>query len=391
MRKAKKVSESCQELLSCGLIDRSEALRIALVATLLPTLEGSPRTLPAEALMDATGLDHDEAVSQVKLLGTYGIEVEHIGGGYRLVDTFDDLLLPEAVVPRLLELAYSARARPGTLAETCTEDKVMIPSLGLPYLYAASCGSTNRWLKGEAKGMPNGAIAVTDDQTEGRGRLGRIWSSEPGKDLTFSLLLRSSALTYEAGLLSLTAGLAVAEVLERLPGLRGRVRVKWPNDVLIDDKKVCGILLESSSQGEGLEWIVVGIGLNVNSDPASRPQASEPSQREASCGKPVPTSLRVESGASVGRRLLLVELLTRLSDRWFDSTIADSFGELRLRDGLLGRRVEIYAGPPDGVLTIAGEAVGIDDRGRLLVKERGGMTKAISTGEATLGVDIPTT
>ena len=148
---------------------------------------------------------------------------------------FDDLLVPEAVLPLLLErMDYHAAAGHSDCRTAIS----------------ASCGSTNLQLKDEAAASPGGTLVITDDQTEGRGRLGRSWSSSPGEDLTFSVLLHPLMSPAEASLLSLAAALAIAEVLETLTGLEGRVRVKWPNDVLIDDKKVCGILLESSVEGD---------------------------------------------------------------------------------------------------------------------------------------------
>ncbi len=205
----------------------------------------------------------------------------------------DDLLVPEAVIPLLLgRIDYS---HPG--------------SVGLPYRYQSECGSTNLLLKADAALSATGTLLVTDHQTEGRGRLGRSWSSRPGEDLTFSVLLRPSLPPAEAPVLSLAAALATAEVLESLPGLKGRVRVKWPNDVLIDEKKVCGILLESSIVGAELAWVVAGIGLNVNSDPEARLATLAPAERETWHGRPLPTSLRVALGGEVARGRLLADLV----------------------------------------------------------------------------------
>jgi BirA family biotin operon repressor/biotin-[acetyl-CoA-carboxylase] ligase len=176
--------------------------------------------------------------------------------------------------------------------------------------------------------------------------------------------------------------------LETLFG-QGRVLVKWPNDVLIDGKKVCGILLESSLEGDRVQWVVVGIGLNVNSDPAAMLAALASEQREAWRGKPRPTSLRTELGREVARGLLLAELLDRLSLRWVDTSESDMLAEIRSRDALFGRRLQVFSGPPEDSLVVAGEAQGIGPRGELCVRDPGGTIVPVFAGEVTLQVDSP--
>jgi BirA family biotin operon repressor/biotin-[acetyl-CoA-carboxylase] ligase len=372
----RKVSAYCEELVSRGLMGRDEAARAALVATLLPTLDPARPPVAVEELGDAVQLDPAGLVRQIKVLGERGIKVgRESAAGHRLLHPLDDLLLPEAVLPLLLG----------------RDDVATPPSVGIPYRYLADCASTNRWLKSEAAGSPSGTMAVTDDQTEGRGRLGRTWISEPGRDLTFSVLLKPPDLPAEVSLLSLAAGAAVAEVLEAIPKLAGRVGIKWPNDVLIDDKKVCGILLESSSRGEGLEWVVVGIGLNVNSDPCSTLERLEGFEGEGRRSGPLPTSISLESGSRVPRGPLLAALSARLASRWSGVEGGDTLDQIRARDILRGRQVRVTAGPPTGRLVAAGEAVGIDHDGALLVRGQRGDTAAVVAGEVTLSVDSPAT
>jgi BirA family biotin operon repressor/biotin-[acetyl-CoA-carboxylase] ligase len=314
-------------------------------------------------------------MTEIEYLRLLGFTIDEAGSaGYRLTRPFDDLLVPEAVLPLLLSLPeYSD-----------------VSGLGLPYRYHQRCGSTNLLLKQEAAGSPTGTLVVTDDQTEGRGRLGRSWSSGPGEDLTFSVLLRPVTSPAEASLLSLAAALAVAEVLEVHAGLRDRVRVKWPNDVLIDDKKACGILLESSLEGERLDWVVAGIGLNVNSDPGALLAGLEPAEREAWGDRPQPTSLRAELGREVPRGRLLAELLVRLSLYLDGSATPELLSRLWARDALRGRRLRVFAGPPDGALVVAGEAMGIGSQGELLVRDGAGRIVRVFAGEVTLSVDSAT-
>ncbi len=301
--------------------------------------------------------------------------LRHAGpAGSRLSGALDDQLVEEAVLPLLL----------------AREDVSALPVIGVPYRYYARCGSTNRMLKSEAAELPSGTLVITDDQTEGRGRLGRPWVSEPGRDLTFSVLLKPPILPQEVSLLSLIAGVAITEVLEGLPGLAGRVRVKWPNDVLIDDKKVCGILLESSFRGAGVEWVVIGIGLNVNSEPQARPEAFGQSEGDGRTVRLVPTSLRTESGGALARGSLLAEIIASLGTWWCGTDLDLALERMRARDALRGRVVRVSAGSPDGSLIVMGEAVGIGGKGELLVREQGGRTVPVVAGEVTLGVDITT-
>lgn len=368
----RKVSKDCQDLVARGLLDRREARRIPLVTALTPTLGGPECSVSMEELARAVGTTMPEINKEVETLRLLGFAVDSVkAGALRLTKPFDDLLVAEAVLAMLLERH--------SLANT--------PSLGLPYRYQESCGSTNQSLKAAAGVLPTGTLMVTDDQTEGKGRSGRTWWSEPGRDLTFSALLRPSLSAEEAPLLSLAAALAVAEMLEGLTGLQGRVRVKWPNDVLVGDRKVCGILLESSLSGAELEWVVAGVGLNVNSDPATHLAGLEPSEKRAWAGKPTPSSLLVETGHEVARGRLLADLIPHLSPIVANIRTPDFLSRLRARDALLGRRVRVFAGPPDGALLVAGTAVGLGSKGELLVRGERGETASMVAGEVTLSVD----
>jgi BirA family biotin operon repressor/biotin-[acetyl-CoA-carboxylase] ligase len=170
---------------------------------------------------------------------------------------------------------------------------------GRPYLYVEVTPSTQRLLGEEHS---EGAIAVAEEQTEGRGRLGRRWLSPPGVSLLFSILLEPPVATARLPELSLVAGEACADAIEAVAGLTPEI--KLPNDILISGRKAAGILAEAR---EGR--VVLGIGVNVNV-----PEGALPSEVE----RPA-TSLLVETGHEVDRAELLVELLERLEwayDDW---------------------------------------------------------------------------
>jgi len=172
---------------------------------------------------------------------------------------------------------------------------------GRPYTFVDRCASTQRLLDG----APEGAVVATDEQTEGRGRLGRTWHAPAGSSLLFSIVLAPGVAPDRLPKLSLVAGAAVAEAIRAETGLQ--TSVKHPNDVLIGGRKVAGILAESA---EGR--VVLGIGINVTQTRDELPADADPGA----------TSLALE-GAHVDRVELLVSVLEQLEqhyDRWVTST-----------------------------------------------------------------------
>ena len=186
--------------------------------------------------------------------------------------------------------------------DTLAAEKV-VPRLrgrfGHPYLYAETCPSTQRLLGPE---LAEGAVAVAEEQTEGRGRLGRTWVSPPGVSVLCSVLLEPAVETPRLPELSVVAGEACAEAIGRVTGLEPRI--KLPNDVLLGDRKVAGILAEAHDGR-----VVLGVGINVNVEPEDLPRdVVTPA-----------ASLLGELGKPVDRAELLVTLLESLErhyDRW---------------------------------------------------------------------------
>jgi BirA family transcriptional regulator, biotin operon repressor / biotin---[acetyl-CoA-carboxylase] ligase len=173
------------------------------------------------------------------------------------------------------------------------------------YRYTQLSPSTQRML---AEDEPEGAIAVAEEQSEGRGRLGRSWHAPAGTSLLFSLLLRPGVESSRLPELSLVAGGAVAEAIADMTGVDPAI--KFPNDVLIGGRKVAGVLAESS---EGR--VVLGVGINVNQTLEQLPSGAQTE----------PTSLQLVLGAPVDRALLLAAVLARLEsayDAWVSGTSA---------------------------------------------------------------------
>jgi len=229
-------------------------------------------------------------------------------------------------------------------------------TLGRPRLHLRRTSSTNeRARELAAGGAPHGTAVTAGEQTAGRGRRGRSWAGPPGQALLLSVVLRE----WDA-LLPLRAGLAVADVAGPA------ARVKWPNDVLVDGRKVAGVLVEAQPQ-EG--WAVLGVGVNVAVAPGD-----------------LPARLRATAG-SLGRRPedlegFLHELLAALEARLREPAVA-TVSALRVRDALRDAPVRWAGG--------AGIGDGIDDAGRLRVRRAGGGIEALDAGEVHLRTPEPET
>ena len=227
--------------------------------------------------------------------------------------------------------------------------------IGSPRAHYRLIDSTNARARELAVGgAPHGTLVTADEQTAGRGRQGRVWVAPAGEALLMSLVVRELG----AGTLPLATAVAVAEACEELAPVEARI--KWPNDVWIDGRKVSGILLEGRPQ-EG--WAVIGIGLNV----AIREFPDEL--------RDIATSLAL-SGGDAGVERALATLLERL-DAWLAARPEEAIAAWRERDALIGEPIRWYGG--------AGTAAGIDDKGSLLVDLDGGDGRtALDAGEVHL-------
>ena len=222
--------------------------------------------------------------------------------------------------------------------------------IGRPRVHHRLTDSTNERARELAeRGAPHGTLVTAALQTAGRGRQGRRWNAPAGTALLCSLLVRR-----HDALLSLRAGLAVADVAG------AGALVKWPNDVLLDGRKVAGVLVEGRPH-EG--WAVVGIGINVAVDVA----ALGPGVREQAGTLGRPRSALEPA---------LAELLGAL-ERWLEAPAGDALDALRARDALLGRVVRWGAG--------TGVGDGIDAEGGLRVRLEGGEVVVLSAGQVHLG------
>jgi BirA family biotin operon repressor/biotin-[acetyl-CoA-carboxylase] ligase len=222
-------------------------------------------------------------------------------------------------------------------------------------------------------GAPHGLAVVADEQTAGRGRLGRSFHSPPRTNLYTSIVLRGTPPGMLAPTLVLASGVAVAECVAAWLGDAARVDLKWPNDVRIDRRKTSGILVELTSGAAGPAFAVLGIGVNLNVDPASFP---EEFRRRA-------TSLAAAGGRAVDRPAFARALYGSL-ERMLDLHASSGFSALQQRFDawfrMRGQRVRV-AEPGDRVLE--GTVLGIDTDGALRLADGAGERRVVA-GEVTL-------
>lgn len=290
---------------------------------------------------------------------------------------------------------YELKAVPDRLTKHELESRLVDCPFGREVLAFDRVSSTNQVLKEGMDEKPHGLLAIAEEQTTGKGRRGRAWQSPPGTGIWMSLLLKDLHETECASMVTLVAALAVKQAIDEalqrsaerddmtVPGI-GRqaggqdeeksasaVRIKWPNDLVIGGKKVCGILTEMVTEVDYLHGIIVGIGINVHQEDFP-PDISQTA-----------TSLYLTTGRHLNRPEL-VELILRCFQKKYEIFSKDlSLRSLRSEyNGALvnaGEQIRVI----DGENSFSGVGVGIDDSGRLLVETEDGL-EAVRSGEVSV-------
>jgi BirA family transcriptional regulator, biotin operon repressor / biotin---[acetyl-CoA-carboxylase] ligase len=282
-------------------------------------------------------------IQNLRSLG-YGI-ISHPKKGYSLTE-IPDLLIPEEIVPHL-KTAWLARS----------------------YHHYRQIGSTNdQALLLATQGAEHGTVVVAEEQTEGRGRMQRSWYSPAGPGIYVSVILRSPLPVQEAPQSAMVAGLSLVKVLREDYGLQATI--KWPNDILVEGKKMVGILADMQSDQDFTRFIVIGMGINVN-------------HRESDLAEPFrypATSLAIELKASVKRQELLLNLIHRF-EIVYDHFLQKGFGavlpEFERVSAILGKQLWIQSGKED----FSGKALGFTPEGALRLLKGDGKEEVIWVGD----------
>lgn len=307
---------------------------------ILEILKNGNKYISGEKISNELGISRNAVWKHINKLRQEGYEIESVTNrGYRLVGRRD--IINGEIIKEGLQTEF----------------------IGKNIVYYDEIDSTNNAAKRES-GMADGTLFISEIQTSGKGRLGRSWSSPKGDGIWMSILLKPELMPMQVSQITLVAGMAVAIAIG------GAAKIKWPNDIVIGTKKICGILTEMSAEIERVNYVVCGIGINVNTAIFD----DELSDKA--------TSLYIETGKKYCRADIIRRVLT-VFERLYKSFCAHGIGvildEYRKLCITLNREVSIVYNNK----TYQGRAVDIDNEGNLIV-ETEGERHTVHSGEVSV-------
>lgn len=290
-----------------------------------------------------------------------------------------DLLKKEGFdIEASTKLGYRLGSKEAPYGKLAIQSGIKGSVLGQRLIFFEETDSTNTALKKMANNAaPEGTLALADIQTAGRGRRGKEWISLPNMGIWMSVLLRPMLHPSQIQTITLAASIAVVRALDQF-GVKG-LGIKWPNDILINNKKVCGILTELSAEEDRIEWVILGIGLNVNHKEKDFPDDL----------KSIATSLRLycENFKGFTRSQIASSIINELEDVYYTFMKKGSswvVEEWKKRNITLGNRVNLITSAG----TIQADVIDINPQGQLIVKYDDGTTHEVMSGEISLR-DVP--
>ncbi|HET6414516.1 MAG TPA: biotin--[acetyl-CoA-carboxylase] ligase [Anaeromyxobacter sp.] len=313
--------------------------------------EAGDEFVSGEAISDKLGLTRTAVWKHVESLRAQGYRIDAAPArGYRL----------SAIPDRLTALELRPLLNTHDLGQVLHHFEVI--------------SSTNDHARELAEeGAGHGEVVIAEAQTGGRGRRGRPWVSPPGKNAYFSVLLRPDLPPVRAPELTLLGSVAICDALRQA---NVPATIKWPNDLLVAERKIAGILTELASEPERVHWVVLGVGVNVNAAPSDFPEEL----------RPVATSIFIERGSKAPRALFVAACLTAL-EGWLDRYEEEGFDPVRRawreRSSTLGREVRVKAEGRE----VLGRAEDIDASGALLVRSGEGVERILSGDVVHLRTD----
>lgn len=315
---------------------------------ILKLLKDSDDFLSGEKISEEFGVTRAAIWKSINSLKEDGYEIESISRkGYRLLSTPDILTYEEI------------------------KDNLNTKFIGRKIYYHDTIDSTNKMAKIIAHKDVEGVIIVAEEQIEGIGRLGRTWVSPKKKGLYFSIILKPQVAPMEVAKLTLIGAVAVQLALYEV-GINSEI--KWPNDIVINGKKVCGILTEMSSELNMINHVVMGIGLNVNLEENDIPEDL----------KHKATSLKIESKAEIDRKKLFAEILNKFEEIYIpfkdDGEITNVIEICRENSAVIGKEVSVI----NGKNIRFGKAVDINQAGELIVEYEEGKIETVLSGEISI-------
>lgn len=281
------------------------------------------------------------------------------------------------IIESVTNRGYSLRIVPDKLLVEEVKVKLSTEEIGKEILFYSQLNSTNvRAKELVRKGYESGTVVLAEEQTAGKGRMGRKWFSPPGKGLWFSIILRPDISPVKSPFLTIVASLAVAGTIEKIiktyyEQKKFILKIKWPNDVLLNNKKVAGILSELSADMDQIKYAIVGIGINVNQD-------SFPEDLDQ-----VATSIKKCIGKNIKRVNLIQEILNRFEKFYFKLVKGQEDQLITLWKNnlnMVGEKVIIFSDNR----TYEGIVYDISSRGELLLKDGNGDIHTFWAGDVSL-------
>lgn len=309
-------------------------------------LDNEKEFISGEELSKKLGISRTAIWKHIRILRSQGYNIESVNKkGYRLVDEPTDLLNPQNIY-RNLKTKF----------------------IGKNVLHFETIDSTNDYAKKIGNELRDGSVIISEEQTKGKGRLGRVWESKAGEGIWMSIILKPNIIPNKAPFITLIAG---ASIVKALNILGVDAKIKWPNDITINNKKLSGILTELSAEIERVNYIVVGIGMNVKDT-----DFEEELQDKA-------TSLYKEN-YNVSRVDIVKEILCQFEKLYLDYIEKDDKKEVldicRQYSAIINK--EIYVIKNDQKELV--DCIGINEEGNLIIKNKDGNFEEIMSGEVSI-------
>lgn len=314
----------------------------------LRMLKDSKGFISGEKISDEFNMTRAGIWKYINMLKEDGYNIESISRkGYRLISSPDILNYEEI------------------------EEYLDTDFMGRNIHYFDSIDSTNKKAKEMALGEKEGTVLVAEEQIGGKGRLGRTWISPKGKGIWMSIILKPKVDPMKVAKITL---LGAAAVTKALNNLNIRSQIKWPNDILIDGKKICGILTEMNCELNMINYVVMGIGINVNLDANEIPEDLR--------GKA--TSVKISEGKEINRKELLANILNEFEELYLSFRDKDDLSYAidicRKNSALIGKEIRVIKGEE----IKRGKALDINEEGQLVVEFENGVVENVYSGEVSV-------
>ncbi|WP_251859947.1 biotin--[acetyl-CoA-carboxylase] ligase [Clostridium sp. Marseille-Q2269] len=316
-------------------------------------LKNSSHTfISGQYISDKLGVSRTAIWKYINALKKEGYNIESASKkGYRLISSPDILTFEE--ITGLLKTKF----------------------IGHNIMHFDSINSTNDKAKKIASSEKDGTVIISEEQTLGKGRLGRTWSSSKFKGIYMSIILKPDINTLDVPKITQVAAAAVVTALNNN---NIKSYIKWPNDIIVKDKKICGILTEMSGEISKINYVVIGMGVNVNSDKEDLPKDL---LFKAS-------SLKIETGRELKRNVLVADIINNFEELYTEliehNNIATSIQICKDNSILIGKEIRIITRNKERF----GKAVGLNSNGELLVQFEDGKIKPLISGEISVrGID----